>query len=89
MLSVRALSKVFRRLFLDDLEAALLRGELGFFGNLAPLAEPAAFAKRLRALRNSPFVVCAKPPFGGPERVLAYLARLATSLELAIAVRWV
>ena len=44
-------------------------------GDLAPLAEPAAFGQRLRALRQSPFVVYAKPPFGGPERVLAYLAR--------------
>jgi hypothetical protein len=41
----------------------------------APLAEAAAFAERLRALRDSPFVIYAKPPFGGPERVLAYLAR--------------
>ncbi len=75
LLSVRALSKTFRRLFLNGLEAAFRRGELGFFGDLAPLAEAAAFAERLRPLPNSPFVVCAKPPFGGPERVLAHLAR--------------
>jgi len=75
LLSVRALSKAFRRLFLAGLQAAFTRGELGFFGDLAPLADPIAFAQRLRALRQSPFVVYAKPPFGGPERVLAYLAR--------------
>jgi hypothetical protein len=75
LLSVHALSKTFRRLFLDGLEAAFRRGELGFFGDLAALAEAAAFAERVRALRKSPFVVYAKPPFGGPERVLAYLAR--------------
>lgn len=75
LLSVRALSKAFRRLFLAGLQAAFARSELGFFGDLAPLAETAAFALRLRALRQSPFVVYAKPPFGGPERVLAYLAR--------------
>jgi hypothetical protein len=75
LLSVRALSKAFRRLFLAGLQAAFMRGELSFFGDLALLAEPAAFAQRLRALRQSPFVVYAKPPFGGPERVLAYLAR--------------
>ncbi|HTZ68625.1 MAG TPA: IS91 family transposase [Roseiarcus sp.] len=75
LLSVRALSKAFRRLFLAGLQAAFVRGELGFFGDLAPLAKPAAFAQRLCALRQSPFVVYAKPPFGGPERVLAYLAR--------------
>ena len=49
--------------------------ELGFFGDLAGLAELSVFGERVRALRNSPFVVYAKPPFGGPERVLAYLAR--------------
>jgi hypothetical protein len=60
-----ALAKTFRRLFLDGLEAAFRRGELGFFGNLVPLAEVAAFAERACALRDSPFVVYAKPPFGG------------------------
>jgi hypothetical protein len=36
-----------------------------------PLADPGAFAERGRALRKSPLVVYAEPPFGGPERVLA------------------
>ena len=83
LLSVRALSKTFRRLFLDGLEAAFRRGELGFFGDLAPLADAAAFAERVRALRQSPFVVYAKPPFGGPERVLAYLARYTHRTAIA------
>ena len=52
LLSVRALSKTFRRLFLDGLNTAFRRGELGFFGDLAPLAEAAAFAERLRTLRS-------------------------------------
>jgi Putative transposase len=34
-LPVRALSRLFRRLFLDGLEAAFSRGELRFFGELA------------------------------------------------------
>ena len=75
LLSVRALSKTFRRLFIAGLQAAFARGELGFFGDLGPLAEPAAFAQRLLALRESPFTVYANPHFGGPERVLAFLAR--------------
>jgi hypothetical protein len=83
LLSVRPLSKTFRRLFLDGLEAAFRRGELGLFGDLAPLAEAAAFAQRVRALRQSPFVVYAKPPFGGPERVLAYLARYTHRTAIA------
>ena len=83
LLSVRALSKTFRRLFLDGLAAVFRRGELGFFGELAPLADPGAFAERGCALRKSPFVVYAKPPFGGPERVLAYLARYTHRTAIA------
>ena len=83
LLSVRALSNTFRRLFLDGLEAAFRRSELGFFGDLVPLAEATAFAKRVRALRQSAFVVYAKPPFGGPERVLAYLARYTHRTAIA------
>ena len=82
-LSVYALSKTFRRIFLEGLDAAFRRRELGFFGDLARLAEPVAFAERVRALRQSSFVVYAKPPFGGPERVLAYLARYTHRTAIA------
>ena len=74
-LPVRVLSRLFRRLFLEDLTAAFAAGALGFFGDLASLAEPAAFARRLRELRHVEWVVYAKPPFGGPAQVLAYLGR--------------
>ena len=83
LLSVRALSKTFRRLFLDGLHTAFRRGELGFFGDVVPLAEAAAFAERVRTLRKTPFVVYAKPPFGGPQRVLAYLARYTHRTAIA------
>ena len=43
--------------------------------NLANLAEPQAFARRLGELRRLDWVVYAKAPFGGPEQVLAYLGR--------------
>jgi len=82
-LSVRALSRLFRRLFLHALEAAFHRNELGFFGDLARLADPPVFAERVRALRQGLFVVYAKPPFGGPERVLAYLARYTHRTAIA------
>ena len=59
------------------------KGELSFFGELARLAEPEAFKARMRALRQSPFVVYAKPPFGGPARVLAYLARYTHRTAIA------
>jgi hypothetical protein len=74
-LPVRVLSRLFRRLFLAELDAAFTASELGFFGALAGLADPDAFARRLDELRRVEWVVYAKPPFGGPEAVLAYLGR--------------
>src|SRR5437764_1076013 len=61
-LPVRVLSRLFRRLFLGELKAAYTGGRLGFFGELAALARPAAFADRLSALRHQEWVVYAKPP---------------------------
>src|SRR5437763_10161055 len=74
-LPVRVLSRLFRRLFLDALRATFEARHLGFFGDLAGLAEPAAFARHLRDLRRVEWGVYAKPPFGGPDQVLAYLGR--------------
>jgi hypothetical protein len=74
-LSVRVLSRLFRRLFLQKLGAAQQAGELQFFNGHAPLAEPQKFAAFLEALRKTEWVVYSKRPFGGPEDVLRYLAR--------------
>ncbi|WP_137803702.1 IS91 family transposase [Caulobacter sp. 3R27C2-B] len=74
-LPVRVLSRLFRRLFLEKLAAAHAEGQLSFFGELASLADRAAFAARLAPLRRIEWVVYAKRPFAGPEAVLAYLAR--------------
>jgi hypothetical protein len=74
-LPVRVLSRLFRRLFLDGLEALHAAGELQFFNDLEPLAEIGAFRARLEPLRRSEWVVYAKRPFAGPSQVLAYLAR--------------
>ena len=82
-LPVRVLSRLFRRLFLDQLRAAFEAGELGFFGQLTELAQPAAFARRLRELRRVEWVVYAKPPFGGPAQVLAYLGRYIHRVAIA------
>jgi hypothetical protein len=82
-LPVRVLSKVFRRLFLEALDATFQAGALGFFGDLANLAEPASFNRRLRELRRLDWVVYSKPPFGGPEQVLAYLGRYTHRVAIA------
>jgi len=82
-LPVRVLSRLFRRLFLDKLTAAHARGRLSFFGDLAKLADREAFAAHLATLRRAEWVVYAKPPFGGPAAVLAYLARYTHRVAIA------
>jgi hypothetical protein len=82
-LPVRVLSRLFRRLFLAALDTAFTAGRLGFFGELAGLADPAAFARRLNELRRVEWVVYAKPPFGGPQQVLAYLGRYTHRVAIA------
>jgi hypothetical protein len=74
-LHVRVLARLFRRLFLEGLLALHRAGALSFFGDLAGLAQAGAFAAWLAPFRKSEWVVYAKPPFGGPEAVLAYLSR--------------
>jgi hypothetical protein len=74
-LPVRVLSRRFRRLFLEALEKAHADGQLGFFGELETLRDPQAFARYLAPMRAIDWVVYAKPPFGGPQRVLEYLGR--------------
>ena len=74
-LSVRVLSRLFRRLFLEGLAALYDAGRLTFFGDLALLSARGAFDAALAPLRRSEWVVFAKRPFAGPQAVLAYLAR--------------
>lgn len=74
-LSVRVLSRLFRRRFLEELEKVYHAGRLQFFGEVAQLAEPAAFADWLAPSKACEWVVYAKRPFAGPEAVLAYLSR--------------
>ena len=75
LLPVRVLGALFRRLFLTRLIALYDGGKLGFFGSMAPLVERRAFLRHLSPVRKKRWVVYAKPPFAGPEAVLAYLAR--------------
>jgi Putative transposase/Transposase zinc-binding domain len=74
-LPVRVLSRLFRGKFLALLRAAFDQGQLRFAGPLAALAEATAFARWLTPLYAKEWVVYSKPPFGGPEQVLKYLAR--------------
>jgi Putative transposase len=80
---VRVLARLFRRLFLQELENTFAAGKLRFFSNLASLAEPQAFARRLGELGRLDWVVYANPPFGSPEQVLAYLGRYTHRIAIA------
>jgi len=75
LLPVRVLGALFRRLFLTRLVALHEAGKLAFFGSMAHLTERRAFLRHLSPVRKKRWVVYAKPPFGGPEAVLAYLSR--------------
>jgi hypothetical protein len=74
-LPVRVLSRLFRRLFLAQLQLAFDQGELQFFNSLEALSNRVAFAKHLAPASRAAWVVYAKPPFGGPKQVLEYLGR--------------
>lgn len=89
-LPVRVLSRLFRRLFLEALEAAFTAGQLQFHGELAALRAPAPWTAWLAQARSKEWVVYAKAPFGGPAGVLEYLGRythrVAISNERLLAV---
>jgi hypothetical protein len=74
-LPVRVLSHRFRKKFLHQLGQAFHKGMLRFSGELRPLADLAAFRTLCEKAARLDWVVHVKPPFGGPERVLKYLAR--------------
>jgi Putative transposase/Transposase zinc-binding domain len=82
-LPVRILSRVFRGKYLELLQQAWVEKGLVFPGQLAALQETNAWALWLQALRTKEWVVYAKPPFGGPEQVLKYLARYTHRVALS------
>ena len=75
LLPVRVLGKLFRGVFLSRLLALHDAGKLGCFGSLAHLVDRATFLRHLAPVRKKRWAVYAKPPFAGPEAVLAYLSR--------------
>ena len=74
-LPVRVLSRLFRGKFIAQLQQAWEQQQLRFHGSLRQLEHPKAWEACLESLRDKDWVVYAKPPFGGPQQVLKYLAR--------------
>jgi hypothetical protein len=75
LVPVRALSRLFRGKMLAAVRDAYDAGELLFPGRIVELGAPRTFRKLLNSLYEQEWVVYCKPPFGGPEQTLEYLAR--------------
>jgi hypothetical protein len=82
-LPVRVLSRLFRRVVLEQLSDAHRVGKLQFFGDHQALAEAKTFADWLKPLHHCEWVVYAKRPFAGPDAVLAYLSRYTHRIAIA------
>jgi Putative transposase len=82
-LPVRALSRLFRGLFLHYLEKAFTAGQLSFFSALLSLQERPAFMRHLASARAAEWVVYAKPPFAGPQQVLDYVGRYTHRIAIS------
>jgi hypothetical protein len=80
---VRALSKVFRGKFLAGLRQLRARAGLHFAGESLAFADEHAWTQWLQTLQATDWVVYAKPPFGGPARVLKYLSRYTHRVAIA------
>ncbi len=80
-LPVRVLSRLFRRLFLEQLTA--LHPQLQFYGEMEYLTEAQAFRAYLDPVRKIEWVVYAKRPFSGPKAVLEYLSRYTHRIAIS------
>jgi hypothetical protein len=82
-LPVRVLSRLFRGLFLAYLEKAFLAGKLTFAASLNHLNDRAGFLRHLAPVRTTEWVVYAKPPFAGPQKVLDYVGRYTHRIAIS------
>jgi hypothetical protein len=75
LFAVAALSQVFRGKYLAGLRRLRAKHRLHFAGESAALAEQEAWQAFLGPVQDRPWVVYAKPPWGGPEQGLQSLSR--------------
>jgi hypothetical protein len=83
LFAVAALSQVFRGKYLAGLRRLRAKHKLRFAGESTALAEAEAWTTFLRQVQDCPWVVYAKPPWGGPEPVLKYLSRYTHRVAIA------
>ena len=82
-LPVRVLSRVFRGKYLQGLQDLYAQGQLSLEGSLVDLQVPQNWVQLRSQAYQTDWVVYAKPPFGGPEQVLKYLARYSHRVAIA------
>jgi Putative transposase/Transposase zinc-binding domain len=70
---VKALSRVFRGKFIEQMELAF--NDLIFPGKIADIGTDAGFRKLKKQLYSKEWVLYSKQSFGGPKQVLEYLGR--------------
>jgi hypothetical protein len=80
---VQALSKMFRGKYLAALDRLHCKGRLHLAGQSTRLCELSHWGHLVAELRRTPWVVYAKPPFGGPQCVLKYLSRYTHRVAIA------
>ena len=83
LLPVRVLSLVFRGKFLAGLKELHREGRLSLSGRAEPLRDRFEFHNLLDRLYRKSWWVYSKPPFGGPDQVLKYLARYTHRVALS------
>jgi hypothetical protein len=75
LFAVQALSQVFQGKYLAGLRRLRAHHHLHFAGESAAWAADAAWTTFLSQVQERPWVVYAKPPWGGPAQGLKYLSR--------------
>jgi hypothetical protein len=83
LFSVRRLSRLFRRAYLDGLQHHRAAHHLVYVGDGAALADDAAWAEFTATVEQRHWVVYAQPPFGAPDQVLKYLSRYTHRVAIA------
>jgi hypothetical protein len=74
---------MFRGKFLAGLKEIYRKGRLHLSGAAETLGDPLLFQDWLDGLHRKVWMVYSKPPFGGPEQVLRYLARYTHRVALS------
>ncbi len=83
LLPVKVMGKLFRGKFLHGLQRLYENGKLTGDDDTHDVPGPTAFATLRDRLYRKPWVVYAKPPFGGVEQVFRYLGRYSHRVAIA------